>query len=137
MSKSLAVLFAAACLVAATSASYIDHYSGDSTYIHSNDTIQLTLLEGVGGKPSQQLSGPPGFNRRHRLELALVNRESAAGFTLKFESADGIQGSVEPSNAYLNRGEQKVVSVRLASIPQRPAGTALTFSVTVRERWGG
>ena len=47
----------------------------------------------------------------------------------RFESEDGIVGTVEPMNAFVGKGETQTISVRLNSIPQRPAGTALKFSV--------
>ena len=52
-----------ALLFSASSASYINHYSSDSSYIHSNDTIDLALRTDIGGRPSGQLHGPPGNNK--------------------------------------------------------------------------
>ncbi len=66
------------------SANYIDHLAGDSRYIHSNDTIQLSLRDDSSLEPYKQLMGPSGTDKIYRLEYLLVNRESTSTFDVKY-----------------------------------------------------
>jgi len=58
---------------------YVEHMSSDSTYVHSNDTIQLRLRGDYSG---EHMRGRP--DSQHRIELALVNKAEMSEFTLRW-----------------------------------------------------
>lgn len=68
----------AAAFIAATSqAFYIQHQASTSQYIHSNDTIEMTL----SSRTANSLFGASGSV--HDLEFVVVNTYTGAHFTFK------------------------------------------------------
>ncbi|XP_059088540.1 putative uncharacterized protein DDB_G0282129 [Tigriopus californicus] len=105
---------------------YVPHSTSTSQYIHSNDTIVLSL------DPSKHnsLHGPVGSMQT--LNFVLINRDSDGHFTFSQSSDDGFEGRFENGDsAYLSSGQQQSIVVSNLRVPNRPEGAKVRLSITV------
>ncbi len=137
---------------ASTTFAYFDHSTSSALFIHSNDTIQLSLK---GSDAAYELHGPPGSS--HNLKYTVVNRHSPAQFKFRsvmsslsctlsvldkhmtelkpfcssFKSNDGLVGFMNPRQKFLAQGQQEVIELQKLVVPNQQVGEKLEFTVTV------
>jgi len=98
------------------------NHGGNSEYIHSNDTMRLTL------EKNTLLKVEP--NSRHELRFMLENFGSDGHFSISHMSEDNLRGLLQNTEEYLSRGQSATITISNIQIPDVPIGTKVSISLT-------